>query len=837
MASFVYDLAGNLKSAADAYGTTPYTSVGYNLDGMYRTKTVTTKLPGVAPTAVPARFDSEVGYSYDLSNNRVSSSVSVYSPTENKLVRQLTTAFVFDNLNRTLSIRQHGPTIFGRAVNFDYHADGRVKEVTRWSGSLVGRMLGATPMDTSLMGKSVSAFHATTGRLESLTHNDNKGNAEVKYTFGYDAYSRITAIPETRPQVGDVSTQPYEYDLTDQTKSQGFGFAGNGNRTGGGYITSSDNRLATDPAYVYTYDAEGNRAKREAYSVSALHNGHVQAIDNGPTPTANEGSWVPSSVGYNGGQQIGSSTTFSRATATWKAPTLPAGTYAVYATWAPLTAGLTTEPYTITKTDATGASQTTTSAPMNFRLAPGGLDYDSAKWTQIGTVTSTGTETVSVTLSTGSTNSGTIPADAILFKPTGLDVARTTYEWDHQNRLTKVTNESAAFSATGVMTLSPRDTTTYAYDVLGRRAAVTYDLVGPADGGGNFRRVSVYDGSQVVWTETGTNREQMVSQGTTQAMLWAPGTDQLLAIQERLGGSGLIKQPVWTLTDHLGTVKDYLAKAPTAGAESGLLLTRRYSAFGAPLSAKQWNNVPTGGTSFTDINGKSGFFYVGQEYDASTGLQYSRARYYDPVSSEFISQDPLGFAGGDTNLYRRAGNSPANATDPSGMIINVGTAAAGAGIGAVIGGGFYLVSTYVSGRDFSLSDFAIATASGAVSGAVAGATGGASLLAQAASGAAAGAAGGAVYGGATSYAAGNSLQQVAGNALSGAAVGAVAGLAGGAVTGRLLGANPAAAILGQRVTANAAGGATGGAIGGGFDGYMRTGTLAGIILDDRPREP
>ena len=319
---------------------------------------------------------------------------------------------------------------------------------------------------------------------------------------------------------------------------------------------------------------------------------------------------------------------------------------------------------------------------MNFRLAPGGLDYDSAKWTQIGTVTSTGTETVSVTLSTGSTNSGTIPADAILFKPTGLDVARTTYEWDHQNRLTKVTNESAAFSATGVMTLSPRDTTTYAYDVLGRRAAVTYDLVGPADGGGNFRRVSVYDGSQVVWTETGTNREQMVSQGTTQAMLWAPGTDQLLAIQERLGGSGLIKQPVWALTDHLGTVKDYLAKAPTAGAESGLLLTRRYSAFGAPLSAKQWNNVPTGGTSFTDINGKSGFFYVGQEYDASTGLQYSRARYYDPVSSEFISQDPLGFAGGDTNLYRRAGNSPANATDPSGL----SATAIGAGVGFV--GGF-----------------------------------------------------------------------------------------------------------------------------------------------------
>ncbi|MFN7812440.1 MAG: RHS repeat-associated core domain-containing protein, partial [Planctomycetia bacterium] len=190
--------------------------------------------------------------------------------------------------------------------------------------------------------------------------------------------------------------------------------------------------------------------------------------------------------------------------------------------------------------------------------------------------------------------------------------------------------------------------------------------------------MSVYDGSQVVWTETGTNREQMVSQGITQAMLWAPGTDQLLAIQERLGGTGAVKQPVWTLTDHQGTVKDYLAKAPTAGAESGLLLTRQYSTFGTPLSAKQWVNVPTGGTSFTDITARSGFFYVGQEYDATTGLQYSRARYYDPVSSEFISQDPLGFAGGDTNLYRRAGNRPANATDPSGMILPAIALAVGA---------------------------------------------------------------------------------------------------------------------------------------------------------------
>jgi RHS repeat-associated protein len=342
--------------------------------------------------------------------------------------------------------------------------------------------------------------------------------------------------------------------------------------------------------------------------------------------------------------------------------------------------------------------------------------------------------------------------------------------------------------------------------------------------------VSVYDGSQVVWTETGTNREQMVSQGTTQAMLWAPGTDQLLAIQERLGGSGLIKQPVWTLTDHQGTVKDYLAKAPTAGAESGLLLTRQYSTFGTPLSAKQWVNVPTGGTSFTDINGKSGFFYVGQEYDASTGLQYSRARYYDPVSSEFISQDPLGFAGGDTNLYRRAGNSPANATDPSGLAWGWAAAGIGAGVSVVgytIGTGAY--SIWTGQNQFSVGGFAGAAAGGAVAGLVFGAVTGDVTSAAGLVGASA-LAGGA--GGLASGAVGTLTDQTVQSALTGTnqynltAVGqnavseGVTGLIGGAIGGAGFAASNArmfAVAFGKsavaREAAQGAAGFTGGFVG------------------------
>jgi len=638
---------------------------------MYRPKLVTTKLPGVAPTGMPSRFDSQAGYTYDPSGNRLGSAVSVYSPTENKLVRQLTTAFVLDNLNRTLSIRQHGPTIYGRAVNFDYHADGRVKGMTRWSGSLANDMLGEPPVPTALMGTSVSVFHATTGRLESLTHYDNANKAEVEYALEYDTYNRIERYRESRGQAVDLNKQGftaidqrYTYDLTDQTTKAGnetFTFAANGNRNNGGYATDRDNRLATDPAYVYTYDAEGNRVSREALAVRNATQGGVQVVDN--TPSTTGGSWTTTGAGYGGSQQVGTPTLNSRATASWQASTLPAGSYDVYATWSSIDNGLTSAPYTLTTTDGGITIQTITSAPVDFTKAPAGIGYGGANWRLIGQVNSSGTSTVTIALSTGTALFAGIAADAILFKPTGLDVARTTYEWDHQNRLTKVTNESATFSPSGAATLSPRDTTEYAHDVLGRRAAVTSsDSVNEK----YFRRVAIYDGSQVVWTEQGRDREDMVAPARTQAMLWAPGTNELLVIQERIPGSDTIREPAWTLADHQGTVKDYLVKPPTTGAKSELLLTRRFSPFGTPLGARQWNvptqsNPPTSAWQFTDFFGTVGFLYVGQEYDASTGLLFSRGRYYDPVSSEFISQDPLGFAGGDTNLYRRDGNQSVSA--------------------------------------------------------------------------------------------------------------------------------------------------------------------------------
>jgi hypothetical protein len=41
---------------------------------------------------------------------------------------------------------------------------------------------------------------------------------------------------------------------------------------------------------------------------------------------------------------------------------------------------------------------------------------------------------------------------------------------------------------------------------------------------------------------------------------------------------------------------------------------------------------------------------------------------YDPTVGRFTTQDPSEFVGSDENLYRYVGNSPTNATDPTGLI-------------------------------------------------------------------------------------------------------------------------------------------------------------------------
>lgn len=77
------------------------------------------------------------------------------------------------------------------------------------------------------------------------------------------------------------------------------------------------------------------------------------------------------------------------------------------------------------------------------------------------------------------------------------------------------------------------------------------------------------------------------------------------------------------------------------------------------------------------------FTFTGERMDA-TGLQYLRARYYDPAVGRFISRDPFPAQAADTQTFNRylyAKNNPTNYVDPSGKwpsLTDIGVALCGA---------------------------------------------------------------------------------------------------------------------------------------------------------------
>ncbi|WP_218080284.1 FG-GAP-like repeat-containing protein [Anthocerotibacter panamensis] len=86
----------------------------------------------------------------------------------------------------------------------------------------------------------------------------------------------------------------------------------------------------------------------------------------------------------------------------------------------------------------------------------------------------------------------------------------------------------------------------------------------------------------------------------------------------------------------------------------------------SPVTDLNWQIASAGDFGGPGSVPPNNLTFTGRE-DDGTGLIYYRARYYSPDLQRFIAEDPLGFGGGDTNLYRYVGNTPHLAVDPSGL--------------------------------------------------------------------------------------------------------------------------------------------------------------------------
>jgi RHS repeat-associated protein len=214
---------------------------------------------------------------------------------------------------------------------------------------------------------------------------------------------------------------------------------------------------------------------------------------------------------------------------------------------------------------------------------------------------------------------------------TSIGVGSKSFQWDHRNRLT----QSTVSTSSGIVTVN------YAYDpfnrLVKRSTGFNTTYFGYDEGINPQLQMDTQSGNQI-----------------THRYLWSDQVDELFADEQRL--SGLVPDTKWALSDHQGTIKDIADFNSTTGQTS--VRHRAYDSFGN----RKGSALPT------DIV----FGYTGKYFDETTGMQNSWNRWYSPKMGRFISQDPIGFAAGDANLYRYVGNSPTNSTDPSGLIDPLG---------------------------------------------------------------------------------------------------------------------------------------------------------------------
>jgi RHS repeat-associated protein len=182
----------------------------------------------------------------------------------------------------------------------------------------------------------------------------------------------------------------------------------------------------------------------------------------------------------------------------------------------------------------------------------------------------------------------------------------TTYGWDTRGRL-------VSLSAPGLEA-------SFRYDPLGRRSERRVN--------GQSTRY-VYDGAQAI----GEIRE-----GQSSTLLTSLSIDEMLARYSAQGARSF-------LTDALGSVIALTRE------DQSVLTSYAYS----PYGQSQTSGAEEGNASL----------YTARENDG-TGLYYYRARYYDAVLKRFVSEDPIGLAGG-VNVFGYVDGRPTSLRDPEGL--------------------------------------------------------------------------------------------------------------------------------------------------------------------------
>ena len=176
----------------------------------------------------------------------------------------------------------------------------------------------------------------------------------------------------------------------------------------------------------------------------------------------------------------------------------------------------------------------------------------------------------------------------------------TTFTWDARNRLTAVNG--------------PGLTANFEYDAFDRRVQKIINVATAQYHYDGFNIIrEVVDGTEATYLRT-LNLDEPLTRGMTE----------------------------FYLADALGNVP--LLVDPTG------------------IATTAYSYTPFGRTAAGGVVSTNPFQFTGRESD-DTGLYYYRARYYHPVLGRFITEDPIGMAGG-LHLYQYSLNNPLRFNDP-----------------------------------------------------------------------------------------------------------------------------------------------------------------------------
>ena len=196
-------------------------------------------------------------------------------------------------------------------------------------------------------------------------------------------------------------------------------------------------------------------------------------------------------------------------------------------------------------------------------------------------------------------------------------IGTTTFDWDHENRLVGIHPPAGP-------------AVTFAYDPFGRQVLRQEEGEAPVH--------ATYDGLKLLAEGAPDLASGFVYGGGVRRMEYRRDLNVTATrgyAIDRLGS-------VTNLTDATSTPRD----------------AYRYDAFGTEALAA---GIDSNAFRF------GGSFGAARE-PAMPGLVKMGFRYYDAEAGRFISRDPVGFLGGDTNLYAYVGSNPATFADPYGLM-------------------------------------------------------------------------------------------------------------------------------------------------------------------------